>query len=55
LYPAISKNIKAIRKDKKLILKLSELVKKQKIQGIPQDPSYVVLLANSLQNIKKAK
>nr|MCX3330429.1 hypothetical protein [Bacillus pacificus] len=55
LYPAISKNIKAIRKDKKLILKLSELVKKQNIQGIPQDPSYLVLLANSLQNIKKAK
>ncbi|MDE5033923.1 chorismate mutase, partial [Francisella tularensis subsp. holarctica] len=31
LYPAIRKNIKAIRKDKKLILKLSELVKKQNI------------------------
>ncbi|MDE5007336.1 chorismate mutase, partial [Francisella tularensis subsp. holarctica] len=32
-----------------------ELVKKQNIQGIPQDPSYLVLLANRLQNIKKAK
>ncbi|APC90757.1 MULTISPECIES: chorismate mutase [Francisella] len=55
LYPAISKNIKAIREDKELVIKLSELVKKQNIQGIPQDPNYLDLLASSLQNIKKAK
>ncbi|APD49664.1 chorismate mutase [Francisella hispaniensis] len=55
LYPAISKNIKAIRKDKRLNVKLGELVKKQNIQGIPQDPNYIDLLANSLQSIKKAK
>ncbi|MED7819134.1 MULTISPECIES: chorismate mutase [unclassified Francisella] len=55
LYPAISENIKSIRKDKKLASQISELVKKQNIKGIPQDPNYLDLVAYSLQNIKKAK
>ncbi|WP_395166558.1 chorismate mutase [Francisella salimarina] len=52
LYPAISQNINEINKDKDLTTKLSEFVKKQNIKGIPQDPSYLELLANSLQSIK---
>ena len=36
LYPAISKSIKAIIKDKELVTRLSELVKKKNIQGIPK-------------------
>jgi chorismate mutase len=53
LYPQISKNIEAIKKNKDLALKISELIKKQGIKGIPQDPDYINLLANSLQNLKK--
>ncbi|MED7788042.1 chorismate mutase [Francisella sp. 19X1-34] len=55
LYPAISKNIKSIHKDKKLESQLKKLVKKQNIKGIPQDPDYLDLIANSLQAIKKSK
>ena len=36
-------------------MKLSEPVKKKNIQGIPQDPNYLDLLASSLQNVKKAR
>lgn len=52
LYPAISKNINAIKDDKHLYSRLSKLIKKQKIQGVPQDPDYIKLLTKSLQNIK---
>lgn len=55
LYPAISQNINEINKDKDLNKELSELVKKQNIKGIPQNPNYIELLANSLQSIKVAQ
>ncbi|WP_150467801.1 chorismate mutase [Francisella sp. SYW-9] len=55
LYPAISKNIKSIHNDKKLASQLRKLVRKQNIKGIPQDPDYLDLIANSLQTIKKTK
>ncbi|QIW09172.1 chorismate mutase [Francisella sp. LA112445] len=53
LYPAISKNITSIHKNKNLESQLKKLVKKQDLKGIPQDPKYLGLIANSLQNIKK--
>lgn len=55
LYPVISKNIRAIKKDKKLTSQLREIVKEEGIKGIPQDPDYLDLIANSLQKIKKVK
>ena len=36
LYTAISKSIKAIIKDKELVMKLSKLIKKKNIKGIPK-------------------
>ncbi|BCD91971.1 chorismate mutase [Francisella halioticida] len=55
LYLAISRNIESIKKDKNLVSQLRKLAKKQNIQGIPQDPNYLNLIASSLQNIKKSK
>lgn len=54
LYPAISENTDALSKDKHLYSQISRLIKKQKIQGVPQDPDYIKLLVASLQNIKVA-
>lgn len=53
----ISKSVKVIVKDKELVTKLSELVKKAKYSQhyIPQDQNYLNLLSSSLQNILKAK
>ncbi len=53
LYPAISKNIESIKKDKNLTSQLKKLVKKQNIKGVPQNPDYLGLVSNSLQNIQK--
>lgn len=52
LYTSIGDNLQELQRDDRLVTKLEELVKEQQIKGIPQNPNYLDLIAQSLHQLR---